>query len=90
MESIVEAEFSLGEAGWQGDSDARFDYDNYDEETLNDIMNEIAGQNGCLPEEVTEEDFNTYVCDKMSVSEDTYSFCKSTGKETYEHTFYLE
>lgn len=83
-------EFTQSDCGWQGDSDSRYYKENYDEETLQDIMEEIAAQKGCKPEDVTDEDFNYYVSDKMSTSEDTYYYNKETGEETTSHSFYIE
>jgi hypothetical protein len=83
-------EFTCGDMGWQGDSEARYDKGNYDEETLEEIMCEIAESKGCTPEEVTEEDFNYYVSDKVSTSENTYYYNKETGEESHSHTFYIE
>ena len=93
-DSIKEAttfvDFSVSECGWQGDSDARYDKGNYDEETLNDILAEIAAEKQCDVEDLTEEDFNYYVSDKVSTDETTYYYNKETGEENHSHYFSIE
>ena len=90
LDATTHVEFTVGECGWQGDSDARYCFSNYDEETLNDIYNTIAAEKNCTPDEVTEDDFNEYVSDKISTDERAYYYDKETNEESHTQNFYIE
>ena len=87
MESF---EMTCGDVGWQGDSDSRYYTDNYDEETLKMYFEEIAEQKGCAIDDITDEDFQEWVSDKVSTEENTYSYDAKTGKEECSHSFTVE
>lgn len=89
-EETTSVEFSCTDMGWQGDSDSRYYKDNYDEETLQDMLETIATEKGCKVEDLTEEDFGNYVGDKTSYDETTFSYDKETGEEKIYHNFYVE
>ena len=86
------AELSLGYCGWGGDSESRYYEDSYSQDRLDEIYEEIAEENNCSVEEITEDDFSDYVNDKVSVEETVYTFVKKDGKVTkkVEKDFYLQ
>lgn len=87
MESF---EITCGDVGWQGDSESRYYEDNYDEETLQMYYKEIAEEKGCSVDDITSEDFQEWVSDKVSTEENTYSYDAKTDKEEYSHSFTVE
>lgn len=87
MESF---EMTCGDVGWQGDSESRYDTDNYDEETLKMYFEEIANEKDCSVDDITDEDFQEWVSDKVSTEENTYSYDAKTGKEEHSHSFTVE
>lgn len=90
LDAMEYFEMTVGEAGWQGDSDARYYKDNYAEDTLQQIYEDIAEEQQKDISEVTEQDFNMYVSDKTSIEEDRFTYDKETGKEERSHSFELE
>jgi len=90
MEDIEYFEMVSGDIGWQGDSESRYYEDNYDEETLQMYYEEIAEEKGCSVDDVTSEDFQEWVSDKVSTEENTYSYDAKTGKEEHSHSFTVE
>jgi hypothetical protein len=90
METMKEIEILYGDTGWQGDSDARYYQDNYDQETLDNIYAEIAAEKGCEVDEVDDDDFGDYVSDKISIEENRFKYNKETDKCEISHSFYLE
>lgn len=90
INAMKRIEFTTGDVGWQGDSESRYEMSNYDEETLNMYFAEIAAENGCEIDEVTEDDFCEFVSDKMSIEETTYKYDAETGEESTSHSFVVE
>ena len=90
MEAMEEIEIFYGDTGWQGDSDARYYQDNYDQDTLDEIYAEIAAEKGCEIDEVDDDDFDDYVSDKNSNDESRFRYDKKTDKCETSHSFYLE
>ena len=90
METMKEIEILYGDTGWQGDSDARYYQDNYDQDTLDNIYAEIAAEKGCEVDEVDDDDFGDYVSDKISIEENRFKYDKETDKCEFSHSFYLE
>lgn len=82
-DSIVKAEITSGGSGWQGDDDSRYYREWYDEESLEMILENIAEQNGCEPDEVDDDMFCDYVGDQISEYEETVSYDKETGEFNY-------
>ena len=88
-EDIESIELISGDTGWGGDDDSRYDKDNYTEEYLKSIYEEIAKEKGCSVEEVTDEDFNYYVGGCNSESETIFKYDKETGKTSYSTEYRL-
>lgn len=79
---IQDVDITMCDIGWQGDSDARYDQSNYSEEELAEVYATIAEEKGCDISEITDEDFDEYVCDKVSNLSHTYQYIRSINKET--------
>jgi len=81
-EDLKYAEFEVGDTGWGGDDETRYDKSNYSEEYLAEIYEKIAEKNECDVSEVTEDDFCEYVA--FCTSERTESYIYDNGTETRE------
>jgi hypothetical protein len=90
LENIKSFEINNSESGWQGDSEARYYTGKYDSETLKKYYKEIAEKLGCSVEEVTEEDFQEFVADKISIDEVNVVYNPETGELEQTKSFYLE
>ena len=90
MEDMQSFDMTVGDIGWQGDSESRYDIDNYDEETLQMYYEDIAEKKGCDVSEVTEEDFLDWVSDKVSTEENTFSYSKENDSIETTHSFTVE
>ena len=87
---ITETEWVCGDVGWGGDSDSRYDPDNYDEDTLQSIYEEIIEKNGYANvDDVTEEDFCEHVGCQTSNEENRYTFNRKDGISEHHHSFEL-
>jgi hypothetical protein len=84
IDATESVEFSCGDIGWQGDSEARYYQDNYSEDELAMYLEDCAEENGCEPKDVTEQMWNEFVSDKTSIQDETFTYDKSKG--TAEHT----
>lgn len=89
-DDLTLADFTVGDVGWGGDDDSRYEKESYSEETLADIYEAIAEENGCSVEDVSDEDFNYYVGGKISNSEETYRYDRETGKEERSSSYTLD
>ena len=69
-----------GSTGWGGDDDTRYYRESYSEEYLQGILEDIAEENGCSVDEVSDADFNLYVGSRISSEEETFTYNKTTGK----------
>ena len=92
MEDMQFAEVVTGSVGWGGDDDTRYYEGSYDAETLQQIRESIAENNGVEIEDITEDMFCEYVGDFMSVDENTYTFTRKNGKgrDKVVNSYYLE
>lgn len=90
LNDLKDFKITIGEAGWQGDSEARYYEDNYSKKRLKEYYKEIAENLGCTPEEVTEEDFCDFVSDKTSIEEVVATYDPKTEKIKTKKDFYLE
>ena len=90
LEDLEDMEMISGDVGWQGDSESRYDIDNYDEDTLRMYYEEIAEENGCDVEDVTEEDFCEWVSDKVSTEENRFYYSKKNDEIEFSHSFTVE
>ncbi len=91
LDSIEHAEIVNGDQGWQGDSDCRFYEDWYEADALQDIKEAIMENLGYSSEdEITDEDFADYVCDKISIEEIKVCYDKASGQFTTSRTTELE
>ena len=89
-DDLLSVDFTVGDVGWGGDDDSRYEKENYSEEDLADIYEAIAKENGCSVEDVSDYDFNYYVGGKISNSEQTYHYDKVTGKEERSSSYTLD
>lgn len=89
-DDLTLVDFTVGDVGWGGDDDSRYEKENYSEEDLADIYEAIAKENGCSVDDVSDEDFNYYVGGKISNSEETYHYDKSTGQEERSSSYTLD
>lgn len=88
LESV---EFRYEHGGWGGDDDTRHYRDSYPEHRLTEIYQAIMAEKGYSSEdEVTDEDFNDYVCFKTSTEEVSFEYDRATGKEQYSKDYYVE
>ena len=69
-----------------GEFDDRFDKGNYTPESLKEVLEAIAKDKGCSPEEVSEEDFAAYVGPKTFNDTVSLSFDRESGRDVYEHS----
>lgn len=90
LDATENVRFATGDCGWQGDSDARYDQDNYSEEELKHYMQACADANGCDVEDVDENMWNEYVSDKISTQETVFEYERASGKTSYSQTMSLE
>lgn len=92
MEDMQFAEVVTGSVGWGGDDDTRYYESSYDSDTLQQIREAIAENNGIEIEDITEDMFCEYVGDFMSVDENTYTFTRKNGKGRNKvvNSYYLE
>ena len=90
LADVEEVEWTCGDVGWGGDSDSRYDPDNYDEDTLEEIYQNIVEKNGYANiDDVTEEDFYEYVGCETSSEERTFMFNKAKGICEHKKSFEL-
>lgn len=91
MANLKNFRLTNGHSGWQGDDDTRFEEDWYDEETLIDIKETIAEEKGYSSvDEVTDEDFGEYVCDKVNTEECVYEYNGETKESKSYRTTCIE
>ena len=90
LDSMQRVSFSVGDVGWQGDSDSRYYQDNYSEDELEMYLAECAKKNGCEPSEVTEDMWNEFVSDKVSTQEETFLYNRETGEVSHTKSMSLE
>ena len=75
-----------GSVGYGGDDEMRYYPENYDEESLASIMEDIASENGVTVDEVTDDMFNEYVGIRTSNFSTTFTYDRATGKTSFEKT----
>jgi hypothetical protein len=90
MANIKSFSITSGESGWQGDSECRYDEGWYEEDTLEEIKEEIAESLGKTVDEITDSDFCEYVGDKVSIEENVYQYDGKTKEVTKYRTTELE
>lgn len=90
LEDIDMVDYEFKDYGWGGDDDTRYNPDMYPESALKEMYQQIADELGKPVEEVTEDDFVDYTIDKTGVSEERFTYDKSTGKMESEFNYYLE
>lgn len=78
MKNLEYFKLMIGNSGWQGDDDSRFNENWYTEEALAEVKAAIAAEKDCEIDEITDEDFADYVCDKISIEEDVYEYTAET------------
>lgn len=86
MANLKAFKISIGNQGWQGDDDSRYEQDWWTEEALADIKANIAVEKGIEIDEVTNEDFCEYVSDKVSTEEDICEYDPETQEFTCKRT----
>lgn len=88
LKNLKKLEIRNGLSGWQGDDLSRYDRDWYEKEDLACIDERIMAELGYdSPDEITEEDFNEYVSDKVSTDEYVTMFNVQDGTfKTYRST----
>ena len=67
-------EWDYYDSGWGGEADWRFDRAYYEPDDLKMILGSIAKEKGCMPEDVTDGDFNSYVGPKRCDTHESFSF----------------
>lgn len=90
LEDLKSVDWSWEEQGSGGDNDDRYDPDNYSEERLSKLYEDIANELGTTVDDVTEEDFEEYVDCMASYRKESFEYNKETGEEHYSHDFYVE
>ena len=86
MANLKAFKMSNGGQGWQGDDDSRYNQDWWEADTLESIKVSIAVEKDCEIDEVTDEDFDEYVGDKVSSEEDIYEYNPETKEFTHTRT----
>lgn len=86
MANLKAFKMSNGGQGWQGDDDSRYNQDWWEADTLESIKVSIAVEKNCEIDEVTDEDFDEYVGDKVSSEEDIYEYNPETKEFTHTRT----
>lgn len=76
LEDVNDLSIVSSDIGWGGDDDTRYDPSSYDDDTLEEMYQNIAEGNGISIDEARERDdlFAEYVGSKTSVSETTYKY----------------
>lgn len=94
MENLIDfvehIEISQTDFGYGGDSEERYYQDNYPEEYLATVKEEIAKENNVTVDEVNEDMFCDYVSDKSSKNETKFVYDKATGKSEILREFELD
>ncbi len=91
IESDLESiNMTCGDVGWGGDSDSRYEKENYTEAQLKKIYKSIADEKGCSIEDIDDDDFYSFVGGYTSNSEDTYTYDKSTNREEHFSHFQID
>lgn len=85
-ETIQYVDWTDGSVGYGGDDEMRYYPENYDEESLASIMEDIASENGVTVDEVTDDMFNEYVGIRTSNFSTTFTYDRATGKTSFEKT----
>lgn len=86
MANLKAFKMSNGGQGWQGDDDSRYNQDWWEEDTLENIKAAIAVEKDCAIDEITDEDFDEYVGDKISSEEDICEYNPETKEFTHTRT----
>ena len=82
-------EITFSTAGWEGDSDERFDMNNYSEVQLKNYYEIIAKEKGCSVDNVTSEDFYNFALSKTSLSEHSVTYDEKTKELIETNNFTL-
>lgn len=90
IDTIEHIEITQTDYGYGGDSEERYYQDNYPEEYLATVKEEIAKENNVTVDEVNEDMFCDYVSDKSSKNETKFVYDKSTGKSEILREFELD
>lgn len=86
-DAIEKVEWDNTDQGWGGDDESRYDRSSYSPEMLAEILEGIAAEKGCSPDEVSDYDFNITVGNETSLDEDSFVFDRAKGIEKFEHSF---
>lgn len=90
-DSLTYVSWGNSEIGWGGDDDSRFYEDSYNEETLTDIKEEIREKKGYKSvDDVTDNDFSDYVCDKSSIFIEEFIYDKDRNIEEVNRSYELD
>ena len=90
LKDLKSVDWSWEEQGSGGDNDDRYNPDNYSDERLSKLYEDIANELGTTVDDVTEEDFEEYVDCMASYRKENFEYNIETGKEEYSHDFYVE
>ena len=90
LKDLQSVDWSQEEQGSGGDNDDRYNPENYPEERLSKLYEDIAKELGTTIDDVTEEDFEEYVDCMASYNKESFEYNKETGEEKYTHDFYVE
>ena len=89
LDAIEHIEISVSDFGYGGDSEERYEMDNYSEDELMSIKEEIAKERNISIDEVDYEMFCDYVSPKSSQKETKFIFDRKTGQNEIISTFEL-
>lgn len=90
LANLKSFKLTCGESGWQGDSDCRYEEGWYEDDDLIYVKEQIAEELGKSVDEITDEDFNEYVGDKISIEENVFSYDGETKEFTKSRSTTLE
>lgn len=90
IDTIEYIKISQTDYGYGGDSDERYDEENYTDKELERVRAEIAKENNVSIDEIDNDMFFDYVGPKSSRNEITYTYDKSTGISEVTKEFEIE
>ena len=92
LEDIELARLEIQTHGYGVENEERFNQENYKKKYLDDIYEDIADELNISIDNITQENFEEYVFNKIGIKEVTYTFVRKDGKmkRKISHNFYLE